>query len=402
SNVKIKQEQQTRTVRLRILPLPDQKTTDPLVAVFFEETKKQENTEQSAIETYDLEADVQQRIADLEQELQFSNENLQATIEELETSNEELQATNEELLASNEELQSTNEELQSTNEELITVNSEYQSKIIELTQMSNDVENLLSSSGIEVLILDENYEIRKYSPGITKIFNVLEKDMGRPINHLSHNLIDFDTFEAVQDVQQSNKGISIEKKDRQDLTYLIHILPYHIGPDTYAGFMLTFVDTTELDQTRKDLIQTRKNMCTRLEEAQLKYNTLFDRMHQGVVYQRADGRIISANPAAQKMLGLTLDQMNGRTSMDPEWKALKEDGSQLPGPEHPSMKALETGRPVRQFVMGVFHPQLQEHRWIQVDAIPEFNQGEDKPFQVFAMFEDITDTISMHRKTQNI
>jgi len=514
SNVKIKQKNNTRTVRLRILPLPDQKTTDPLVAVFFEETKKQENTDVNTIETYDLEADVQQRIADLEQELQFSNENLQATIEELETSNEELQATNEELLASNEELQSTNEELQSTNEELITVNSEYQSKIIELTQMSNDVENLLSSSGIEVMILDENYEIRKYSPGITKIFHILDKDMGRPISHLSHNLIDFDAFAAVQTVQQSKKGISFEKKDRENLTYLIHILPYHIGPDTYAGFMLTFVDTTELDQTRKDLIQTRKissdivahmpaglfiytenqagdlilesanpkareltgitlsqwqgksfdriwprakalgiydkfkqalhtkkpcrlddltyeddahsgiyrvvafalpenklavsfeditdqqKMCIRLEEAQLKYNTLFERMHQGVVYQRADGRIISANPAAQKILGLTLDQMNGRTSMDPEWRALKEDGSELPGSEHPSMKALETGRPVRQFVMGVFHPRLQEHRWIQVDAIPEFNEGEDRPFQVFAMFEDITDTISQQRKTQ--
>ncbi len=513
SNVKIKQKNETRTVRLRILPLPDQKSTDPLVAVFFEETKKQENAEQSAIETYDLEADVQQRIADLEQELQFSNENLQATIEELETSNEELQATNEELLASNEELQSTNEELQSTNEELITVNSEYQTKIIELTQMSNDVENLLSSSGIEVLILDENYEIRKYSPGITKIFHILDKDMGRPINHLSHHLVDFDAFEAVETVQKNNKGISFEKKDHEDLTYLIHILPYHIGPDTYAGFMLTFVDTTELDQTRKDLIQTRKissdivahmpaglfiytvndagdlilesanpkaqkltgitlarwqgksfdqiwprakemgiydkfkqalhtrepcrldelayeddthsgiyrvvafalpenklavsfeditdqqKMYIRLEQAQLKYNTLFERMHQGVVYQRADGRIISANPAAQKILGLTLDQMNGRTSMDPDWKALKPDGSELPGPQHPSMVALETGRPVRQFVMGVFHPRLQEHRWIQVDAIPEFNEGEDRPFQVFAMFEDITDTISMHRKT---
>jgi two-component system, chemotaxis family, CheB/CheR fusion protein len=392
SNVKIKQKTETRTVRLRILPLPDQKTTDPLVAIFFEETKKQEHTDQNTIETYDLEADVQQRIADLEQELQFSNENLQATIEELETSNEELQATNEELLASNEELQSTNEELQSTNEELITVNSEYQTKIIELTQMSNDVENLLSSSGIEVLILDENYDIRKYSPGITKIFNILEKDMGRPINHLSHHLIDFDAFEAVQTVQQNNKGISFKRKDREDLIYLIHILPYHIGPDTYAGFMLTFVDTTELDQTRKDLIQTRKNMCTRLEEAQIKYNTLFERIPQGVVYQNTDGRIISANPAAQKILGLTLDQMTGRTSMDPDWKALKPDGSELAGPEHPSMKALETGKPVQQFVMGVYHPQLQAHRWIQVDAIPEFHEGEARPFQVFTMFEDITDT----------
>ena len=72
-----------------------------------------------------------------------TKENLQATIEELETSNEELQAANEELLASNEELQSTNEELQSVNEELYTVNAEYQRKIAELTELTNDMDNLL-------------------------------------------------------------------------------------------------------------------------------------------------------------------------------------------------------------------------------------------------------------------
>jgi two-component system CheB/CheR fusion protein len=135
-------------------------------------------------------------------------------------------------------------------------------------------------------------------------------------------------------------------------------------------------------------------MSTHLEETQLKYNTLFERMHQGVVYQRADGRIISANPAAQKILGLTLDQMTGKTSMDPHWKALNPDGSDLPGDRHPAMKALETGRPVRGFVMGVFHPERQEHRWIRVDAVPEFHEGEDRPFQVFAMFEDVTDEVN--------
>jgi two-component system CheB/CheR fusion protein len=258
SNVKIKRDTDTRTVRLRIVPLPDQKDMDPLAAVFFEETKNIKNSEQDPVETYDLEADVQQRIADLEQELQFSNENLQATIEELETSNEELQATNEELLASNEELQSTNEELQSTNEELITVNAEYQAKIIELTQMSNDVENLLSSSGIEVLILDENYEIRKYSPGITRIFHILDKDTGRPIHHLSHHLVDFDPLSVIRRVEKNSKGVSLEKQDARGRTYLVHVLPYHIAPDTYAGFMLTFVDTTDYCRLRSELNEYRR------------------------------------------------------------------------------------------------------------------------------------------------
>ncbi|MBF0201590.1 MAG: chemotaxis protein CheR, partial [Desulfamplus sp.] len=181
SNIEFKVNELHRKIRLRIIPMPEKRGDDSLVAVFFEEIKNKNHFQSdddtsSSMETYDIDKDIQQRIKDLEIELQFSKENLQATIEELETSNEELQATNEELLASNEELQSTNEELQSTNEELFTVNSEYQNKITELTEMNNDVENLLSSSGINILILDENCEIRKYSPEITGIFNILEKD----------------------------------------------------------------------------------------------------------------------------------------------------------------------------------------------------------------------------------
>ena len=88
------------------------------------------------------------QLGSLEAELRRTKENLQATIEELETSNEELQATNEELLASNEELQSTNEELQSVNEELYTVNAEYQSKIAQLTELTNDMDNLLANTDV--------------------------------------------------------------------------------------------------------------------------------------------------------------------------------------------------------------------------------------------------------------
>ena len=397
SNVKIKRDRDTRTVRLRIVPLPEKKAMDPLAAVFFEETKIRNASEQDVTETYDLEADVQQRIADLEQELQFSNENLQATIEELETSNEELQATNEELLASNEELQSTNEELQSTNEELITVNAEYQAKIIELTQMSNDVENLLSSSGIEVLILDENYEIRKYSPGITRIFHVRDKDTGRPIHHLSHHLSDFDPLAIIRRVETDSKGIAFEKQDSSGRTYLVHVLPYHIAPDSYAGFMLTFVDTTDFCRMRSELNQQRRTsreMEVELADTQLKYDALFQRIPLGAVYQDARGRIVSANAAALEITGLTLEQMTGKTALDSGWQAVSENGEDLPGLMHPAMKVMETGHPVRNFIMGIYHPVQKTHCWIRVDAFPEFRDGDDRPFQVFTLYEDVTEQIN--------
>ena len=133
SSIRVQHSQEDRIVRIRIIPLPKKNGFDPLVTIFFEEIDDRPPTKTDEITNYNVGEESQQRIADLEQELQFARENLQATIEELETSNEELQATNEELLASNEELQSTNEELQSTNEELYTVNAEHQNKIIELT-----------------------------------------------------------------------------------------------------------------------------------------------------------------------------------------------------------------------------------------------------------------------------
>ena len=126
------------------------------------------------------------RIEQLERELNYTRETLQATVEELESSNEELQATNEELIASNEELQSTNEELHSVNEELYTVNSEHKAKIEELTQLTSDMDNLLKSTEIGTIFLDRNFNIRMFTPAISVGFNVMPQDIGRPINHISY------------------------------------------------------------------------------------------------------------------------------------------------------------------------------------------------------------------------
>jgi PAS domain S-box-containing protein len=121
-----------------------------------------------------------------------------------------------------------------------------------------------------------------------------------------------------------------------------------------------------------------------------RYQVLFETMVQGVVYQDAEGKITSANPAAEKILGLSLDQMQGRTSTDPRWKAIHEDGSDFSGETHPSMVALATGKEVRDVVMGVFVPQAQDYHWININAVPLFRSGEDNPYRVYTTFEDIT------------
>ena len=127
-----------------------------------------------------------EQIDQLQIELNYTRETLQATVEELESSNEELQATNEELIASNEELQSTNEELQSTNEELHTVNQENTHRIDQLNEVTEDLELLLSRTATGILFLDKELNVRKFTRSITRYFDLQPIDIGRSIENFTH------------------------------------------------------------------------------------------------------------------------------------------------------------------------------------------------------------------------
>jgi len=247
SNIRVSQPDGNRLIDMRIKLLPAKKEQDRLVAVFITETRKSDTSDAGQpVQTYDLSKEAEDRMRDLEHELQFTRENLQATIEELETSNEELQATNEELLASNEELQSTNEELQSTNEELFTVNAEYQSKIIELTELHNDLDNLLSATQIGNLLLDENMEVRRFSKRVCEIFKLLDSDIGRPITHITHHLQHCDPITLIRDVQITSKPQELEVQTQDGRWRLMRIVPYAIGPKTFSGTVVSFVDINQL------------------------------------------------------------------------------------------------------------------------------------------------------------
>lgn len=378
SNIHLKQDGKLISYNINIIPIT--KGYTKMAAVFFEQQKLPEETEKIETSVYDINHETEQRIKDLERELQFAKENLQATIEELETTNEELQATNEELLASNEELQSTNEELQSTNEELYTVNSELQNNIIELTERNNDVDNLLTSSRIGTLLLTEDLEIRRFSHQISNIFNIIESDIGRPIDHIRHRLKDSDPIKLIDDVAKTGEPRETEVLSDTDTLYLLRILPYTIGPESYAGIVLTCIDISKHDRVEK-----------RLADSEKMYQDLFATMATGVVYQDRQGKIISANPAAERLLGLSLDQMRGVSSFDPRWKTMREDGTPLPGDQHPAMVSLQTGKPVYGFVMGVFNPVMESTRWLIVSSSPQFHENEKEPYQVYTTFEDITD-----------
>ena len=127
-----------------------------------------------------------------------------------------------------------------------------------------------------------------------------------------------------------------------------------------------------------------------LRNSEEKHRRLFDTMVQGLIYQAADGTIISANRAAERILGFSLEQMQGKTSMDPHWQMIEENGTAVPGTEHPTMIALRTGKKVGPVTRGIFRTDINDHVWLNITAIPLFQPGETEPYQAYATFEDIT------------
>lgn len=194
------------------------------------------------------------RIENLESELRFTKENLQATIEQLETSNEELQATNEELMASNEELQSTNEELHSVNEELYTVNAEYQNKIAELVELHADIESLLASTEVGTIFLDQEMKIRKFTPSISRAFQLLPQDVGRRIDSFAHTMLNADLVQHIEAVLRGGGACQHEVMDRDGQCYLLRVFPYQT-PKGIRGAVLTLVDVTALKKAESDLAE---------------------------------------------------------------------------------------------------------------------------------------------------
>ncbi len=161
--------------------------------------------------------------------------------------------------------------------------------------------------------------------------------------------------------------------------------------DVHAQSNVTGTD--ELGQLGANIDEMVTSVATKqrqLAESEEKHRLLFETMGQGVVYQDVNGRIFSANPAAEQLLGLTLAQMQGKSSIDPQWRTIHDDGADFPGETHPAMVALRTATPVKNVVMGVYNPKDAGHRWIIVDSQPQFRPGDDTPFQVFTTFTDIT------------
>lgn len=231
-----------KAVDLTVAPVMGKDNTDTgLVAVLFWEKKA--TVVKGITEKYDVDTTAARRIQDLEQELHESRDDLKATIGELETVNEELQAANEELLTANEELQSSNEELQSVNEELYTVNTEYQQKLDELTMLTNDLSNFLSSTMIGILFVDGNLNIRKFTEYVGREFQLMEHDVGRSLQIFAHSFPHEDIIKDAQEVLKSLMPIDREVVAMNGRYYTLRIAPYRTTENNIRGLVITIIDS---------------------------------------------------------------------------------------------------------------------------------------------------------------
>jgi chemotaxis methyl-accepting protein methylase/PAS domain-containing protein len=246
---------------------------------------------------------------DLERELQRAHEEVQAGREEMQTSQEELKSMNEELQSSNEELQSTNEELttskeemQSLNEELQTVNAELQSKLDELSGTNNDMKNLLNSTDIATVFLDNELRVRRFTLQAQAIIKLIPSDIGRPLTDLASDLLYpelvADAHEVLRTLVFSER--SIGTKDNR--WFSVRVMPYRTMDNRINGVVITYTDISAAKKVEAGLREVQSEMATHSAEQGLTLDRALERLKvkdAKAPLRRAKGEAARNKPGAE-------------------------------------------------------------------------------------------------------
>ncbi len=226
-----------------------------------------------------------------QQRLQSMREEHEVATEELRASNEELQSMNEEHRSATEELETSKEELQSINEELQTVNLELKTKLEEISRAHSDLQNFMTVTEIGTLFLDLDLRIRRFTPRIAALFNLVENDIGRPVTLFNHQLVYTTLQEDAEAVLQNSRPIEREVWTKDVHCYLVRLRPYRTVEDKIDGVVLTFVDITEREKAKEALQQSEEYYRLLVEGVQEYAIFLLD----------TAGRIATWNSGAQQI-----------------------------------------------------------------------------------------------------
>jgi two-component system, chemotaxis family, CheB/CheR fusion protein len=309
--LQVKSEGAVSTVNLTVLPVaPDQSVAIArgLFLVIIEEAAKgdprilPETSIDAVDKTLALAPDLDGYIIRLKQELRAKDEYLQTAIEELETSNEELrsaheemQSVNEEMQSANEELETSKEELQSVNEELATVNNELQTKVADLSRSNSDMKNLLSGTGIGTIFVDHLLRILRFTPTVSVLINLIESDVGRPVEQIRSNLVGYDHLAAdVKEVLETLVPKELEVQTRSGEWFLLRIRPYRTLENVIEGAVITFTEISTMKKAQAAL---------RDSEALRRLAVVVRDARDAILVQDMTGRIVAWNPGAERIYG---------------------------------------------------------------------------------------------------
>ncbi|WPP48678.1 CheR family methyltransferase [Catalinimonas niigatensis] len=276
-------------------------------------------------------------VKEMEAELQLTRQQLQTVIEkyessreEMKTSNQDLQYANEELRSTMEELESSKEELQSMNEELTTLNQENRHKVEELGQLSDDLQNLLGATDIATLFLDQELRILRFTPKLSKLFNVRLADRGRVISDITHKLAYDDLIADARKVLDTSVPLEREIEDDQERYYLCGIRPYQKnGAEGIKGVVIIFIEITALKEANLAVQQSEKLL-----------QSILNQMPSGVsIAEAPSGKILFYNEEANRLI--RYPRHNSQDFTEPrQYGALHQDGSLYKPEEYPIARAL--------------------------------------------------------------
>jgi PAS domain-containing protein len=209
---------------------------------------------------------------------------MQTSQEELKSANEELQSTNEELQSTNEELTTSKEEMQSMNEELQTVNAELQVKVDDLSRMNNDMKNLLDSTEIATVFLDNALRVRLFTIGSNRVYKLIPGDVGRLITDISSDML---YPELAEDAREVLRTLAFHEKQvaaRDGRWFTVRIMPYRTLENMIDGVVITFTDIT-----------VYRTLEAKLREAREFAENIVDTVREPIVILDAELRVVSAS-----------------------------------------------------------------------------------------------------------
>lgn len=306
-DIKLEEGNSRRAVKIDVVPFKTATGGEVNFLVLFEEKPLSTSTQSDSSIRVPGQV-TEQELTRLRQEVATTKEHLQSIIEEQQATNQDLRAANEEILSSNEEFQCTNEELetakeeiQAANEELNTINDELYRRNIESTQVSNDLQNLLSSSNIPLLMLEGDLRIRRFTPLAQRILNLIPGDVGRPFGDINHHLNVPDLEQQILEVISTLSAKEQEIQDQTGHWYDLRIRPYRTIDNKIDGAVLILVD-----------IDALKRSAVQLAESRNYAETIVETMQEPLIVMDTDLRVLTANRAFYEMFQVKANQTEHR------------------------------------------------------------------------------------------